>query len=158
MNSKIRNDAEAQELLAKLEDYYHQPVLPLRSFCKAIQTWMDCVTKNNIDPDLARNDFESGHDYYEYLGQISIDIKKSNLLGRLLYAKEPLRTRMCPKHKGHWDGKAMFFEQCPHDCGGTGWLKERSSDSSYTGMSITLVDNNTVRKALKSKAKTRKPN
>jgi hypothetical protein len=158
MNSKIRNDAEAQELLAKLEDYYHQPVLPLRSFCKAIETWMECIIKNNTEPELVRHDLESGRRYYKHLPQLKIDIRKSNLLGRLLFAKESLRSKMCPKHKGHWDGRAMFFEKCPHDCGGTGWLKERSSDSGYTGMSITLVDNDTVRKALKSKAKTRKPN
>jgi len=65
-----------------------------------------------------------------------IDIRKSNLLGRLLYAKEPLRTRLCPLHKGHYNGEAMFFEKCPHLCDGTGWLRERPQDGGYTGITI----------------------
>lgn len=158
MNSKIRNDAEAQELLAKLEDYYQQPVLPLHSFCKAIETWMECIIKNNTEPELVRGEGGSGYRYYKHLGQLRIDIRKSNLLGRLLYAKEPLRSRMCPIHKGHWSGDAMFFNKCPHECDGTGWLRERKSDGGYTGISITLVDNDTVQKILKPKAKSRKPN
>lgn len=62
-----------------------------------------------------------------------MDIRKSNLLGRLLYAKEKFRTRMCPLHKGHWSGHAMFFEKCPHQCDGTGWLRESDTDGGYTG-------------------------
>jgi len=50
---------------------------------------------------------EPDQPYFRFLDEIRIDIRKSNLLGRPLYAKEELSTRMCPVHKGHCDG-----EQC----------------------------------------------
>jgi hypothetical protein len=94
----IRSKEEAQAQLRRLEQFYGAPVLPLNGFCKAISTWMDCIAKNNTDPALKRGGMEHGKEYYEFLNRMRIDIMKSNLLGRLLYAKEPLRTRMCPLH------------------------------------------------------------
>ena len=132
----IRSKEEAQEHLRRLEQFYGRPVLPLGDFCEAIGTWMDCIVKNNTDPALKRGGMEHGNEYYEFLNRMRIDIMKSNLLGRLLYAKEPLRTRMCPLHKGHYSGQAMFFEKCPHLCDGTGWLRERPGDGGYTGIQI----------------------
>lgn len=128
----IRNEQEAQELCRRLEKFYGEPVLPLSRFCHAVETWMDCIVKNNTDPELSESGYH-GRDYHQSLAQMRIDIRKSNLLGRLLYAKEPLRTRMCPIHKGHWSGDAMFFHPCPHLCDGTGWLRERQVDGGYTG-------------------------
>jgi len=135
---EISTKEEAQELLARLERFYQQPVLPLHKFCAAIELWMDCIVKKNTDSDLAGEFAEGrhGHAYFPFLNQMRIDIRKSNLLGRLLYAKEKFRTRMCPVHKGHWDGNAMFFEKCPHLCDGTGWLRERETDGGYTGIII----------------------
>jgi hypothetical protein len=138
---EISSEEEAQELLAQLERFYQQPVLPLRRFCAAIELWMDCVVKNNTEPALLGN-LQPGmlQPYFKHLQQIRIDIRKSNLLGRLLYAKERFRTQMCPIHKGHWNGNAMFFEKCPHLCDGTGWLRQRETDGGYTGdMEIKLV-------------------
>ena len=132
----IRNEKEAQEWLRRLERFYGQPVLPLNRFCDAIELWMDCIARNNTDPALVDGDSRHGRKYFEFLRSIRIDIRKSNLLGRLLYAGEPLRTRMCPLHKGHYDGDAMFFHKCPHKCDGTGWLRERETDGGYTGISV----------------------
>ena len=139
-NDAIRSKEEAHELLRRLEQFYGAPVLPLGDFCKAIGTWMDCMVKNNTDPALTRGGMEHGKQYYEFLNRMRIDIMKSNLLGRLIYAKEPLRTRMCPIHKGHWNGEAMFFEKCPSLCDGTGWLRERPEDGGYTGIRIIRGD------------------
>ena len=111
---------EAQELLSRLEQFYKEAVLPLESFCRAIELWMDCIVKNNTDMALIQGGTRHGYRYFQFLNQMRIDIRKSNLLGRLLYAKEPLRTRLCPLHKGHYNGQAMFFEKCPHLCDGTG--------------------------------------
>jgi len=132
----IKNDEEAQELLKRLEQYYGQPVLPLGSFCRAMKAWMDCIVKNNTDPALLQAWDNHGNRYFSFLGQLYIDVRKSNLLGRLLYAKEPLRTRMCPSHKGHYNGDAMFFNKCSHLCDGTGWLRERAGDEGFTGIKI----------------------
>ena len=132
----IRSKEEAHELLRRLEQFYGQPVLPLSNFCDAMELWMDCIVKNNTEPALMQEGINHGQKYFEYLKFMRIDIRKSNLLGRLLYAKEPLRTRMCPIHKGHWNGQAMFFEKCNLLCDGTGWLRERPDDGGYTGINI----------------------
>jgi hypothetical protein len=139
----IRSKEEAQAQLRRLEQFYGAPVLALDDFCEAISTWMDCIVKNNTDPALKRGGMEHGKEYYEFLNRMRIDIMKSNLLGRLLYAKEPLRTRMCPLHKGHYNGQAMFFEKCPHLCDGTGWLRERPEDGGYTGIEIMVTETRT---------------
>ena len=140
----IRSKEEAQAQLRRLEQFYGAPVLALDDFCKAISAWMDCIVKNNTDPALKEGGAEHGKKYYEFLNRMKIDIMKSNLLGRLLYAKEPLRTRMCPLHKGHYSGQAMFFEKCPHLCDGTGWLRERPEDGGYTGIEIMETETRTV--------------
>ena len=133
---EILSAQEAQELLHRLEQFYKEPVLPLGKFCHAMERWMDCIVKNNTDPTLMQGEAGHGYGYFRSLSQMRIDIRKSNLLGRLLYAKEPLRTRMCPLHKGHYDGEAMFFKKCPHLCDGTGWLRARGQDGGYTGISV----------------------
>ncbi len=132
----IRSREEAREQLKRLEDFFGAPVQPLWAFCSGMSTWMDCIIKNNTDPELTQGSMSHGYKYYEALNQMRIDIRKSNLLGRLFYAKEQLRTRMCPVHKGHYDGQAMFFQKCPHLCDGTGWLRERQQDGGYTGISV----------------------
>lgn len=62
-----------------------------------------------------------------------IVIPKSNLLARLLYGGEKLRTTPCPVHCGTWSGvpfPAAWFKADlsgnPYYCGcqGTGWLPE----------------------------------
>ena len=133
---EILSTQEAQELLHRLEQFYKEPVLPLGKFCHAMRLWMDCIVKNNTDPTLMQGEAGHGYGYFRSLDQMRIDIRKSNLLGRLLYAKEPLRTRVCPLHKGHYDGEAMFFKKCPHLCDGTGWLRERERDEGFTGISV----------------------
>lgn len=133
---EILSMQEARELLQHLEQFYKEPVLPLGKFCYAMERWMDCIVKNNTDPTLMQGEAGHGYRYFRSLSQMRIDIRKSNLLGRLLYAREPLRTRMCPLHKGHYDGETMFFKKCPHLCDGTGWLREREQDGGYTGISV----------------------
>ena len=53
-------------------------------------------------------------------------ISKSNLLLRLLYQGEALRTRMCPDHKGRWQGIDFDGTGCSHGCQLTGWIAEPS--------------------------------
>jgi hypothetical protein len=56
---------------------------------------------------------------------VLVDITKSCLLSRLIYGGEPLRTRRCPLHQGHW---SVGDEPCPHGCDSgfqhTGWIAE----------------------------------
>lgn len=53
-----------------------------------------------------------------------LSIRKSNLLARLLYSGEKLRTVMCPEHKGKWSGIEWSDNVCPHKCQLTGWVQE----------------------------------
>lgn len=144
-NHVISNNEEAQELIKRLQEYYHEPVLPLSSFCRAMSVWRDCIVKNNTDPNLLRQENQGGR-YFNFLDELYVDIRKSNLLARLLYAKEPLRSRMCPIHKGHYDGNAMFFEKCPHLCDGTGWLRERAGDEGFSGIKIVETPDSEIGK------------
>jgi len=150
-NDPIRSKEEAHELLRRLEQFYGEPVLPLGNFCHAMELWMDCIVKNNTDPTLIQEGINHGQKYFESLKLMRIDIRKSNLLGRLLYAKEPLRARMCPIHKGHWNGQAMFFAKCHLLCDGTGWLRERPDDGGYTGINIFETEAKTEGGKLKIK-------
>ena len=115
------SEAEAQEMIARLEEFYKQPVLPLHRFCAAIELWMKCIEKRNHEPgEEGLPEEHRSHPYFKHLRQMNIDIRKSNLLGRLLYAKQKFRTRVCPLHKRHWSEHAMFVNPCPHLCDGTG--------------------------------------
>jgi hypothetical protein len=51
-------------------------------------------------------------------------IHKSNLLARILYAGEKLRSQACPEHKGKWSGIEWPENPCPHKCQMTGWVQE----------------------------------
>lgn len=65
--------------------------------------------------------FESA---YDQVTDVFRQITKSNLLARLLYNGEKLRTRECPEHKGKWSGIEWTDNRCPHGCQLTGWLPE----------------------------------
>src|SRR5947199_7147549 len=82
---------------------------------------------------MRANRKEQGAGYHYMLGVILTDIRKSNLLGRLLYAKQPLRTEPCPTHQGHIDMEELLTgkQGCP--CQGTGWLPEGPGTERYTG-------------------------
>lgn len=118
-------DQEAEEMLKQLAEHYNQPVMPLRKFCTAIRTWFRCI-------ETAGAAGQQGTEYYKYLRSIEIDIQKSNLLGRLIYAGEKLRTIECPEHKGRWNGSAMLMG-CEYNCDGTGYLREEGDRGGYTG-------------------------
>jgi len=67
------------------------------------------------------------------INQVSLMIRKSSLLFRLIYCGEKLRPTMCPEHKGEWSGLEMppipehgiEGNVCPHGCHLTGWIPER---------------------------------
>lgn len=111
-----------EELFAELEKRLQEPVRPLGDFCTAVSTWFRCIVEMSKSGNY-KDGWAQGKDYAEHLMHIEIDIRKSNLLYRLLYLREPLRTRRCPIHDGHWDGQAML-RGCEHGCDGTGWLRE----------------------------------
>lgn len=124
-------DAGAEKMLEQLSKHYRQPVLPLNRFCDAITTWMRAIEQNNTEEEARREhplgrwrpEDQHGHSYWQHLGKIKTDIRKSGLLYRLLFKGEKLRTRRCPVHRGH-QMLGPSKEACPHGCGFTGWLPE----------------------------------
>ena len=111
-------DAQRVEL-ERLSKELHEPVLPLSHFCHAMTTWFHCIEQAN---ERAKVEGRGAHGeaYAEHLGRIELDIRKSNLLARLLYGGESLRSRECPQHKGRWSGIGV----CEHGCGETGWIPD----------------------------------
>lgn len=69
--------------------------------------------------------------------ELSLAIRKSCLLDRLLHLGEAPRTVPCPKHGGRWSGCHFHLDdaRCPHGCGAacgcnTGWLRADEAPSS----------------------------
>lgn len=104
-------DEEAEEMLKKLSKHFGEPVMPVKRYCRALNTWADCMYKIKAEP------------YYKYLFSILRDIDKSNLLYRLIYVGEEFRTEKCPQCEGRWNGSVMIgINKCKYECEGTGWL------------------------------------
>src|SRR6266851_8069340 len=92
---KEANEPEEVKLARSvMEQYYGDVVYPLDKVCWTIYQWVQCIEDLN-HPDVVAQDptrWRQGQDYYKWLQYIWIDIRKSNLLGRLLYLKETFRT------------------------------------------------------------------
>lgn len=106
-------EEEAKALLQKLSEHYKEPVMPISKYCSALKTWVSCIEERNKDGSRGQ-----GFEYHTHLRAILRDIRKSNLLYRILYRNDPFRIEKCPEHKGHWSG----IQKCPHGCDSTGWL------------------------------------
>lgn len=120
---------EAERMLQGLSKFFDQPVMPLSGFCEAMTTWFQKMQARQNE--IARGDGsegsreDAGH-YANALGRALIDIRKSNLLYRLIYLGQKLRNRPCPIHKGRWSGYTV--EGCDLGCGETGWLPDDPKD------------------------------
>lgn len=108
---------QAEAMLKRLSRHFRQPVLPIRRYCDALCLYADILSEQCAP---GRSEHPRGEGYVHLLQGTIRDIRKSNLLARLLYAREKLRTRPCPEHKGQWSG----IDECPYGCGSTGWLPE----------------------------------
>ena len=116
MADKISN-WQAEQMLVQLSEHYGQRVAPVSKYCEALETWAEVV--NSGDYQRVEKDT---------IDTIRLAIYKSNLLNRLVYMGEPLRTKKCPTHDGHWSGLHLS-DQKPCECTArdgniTGWLPE----------------------------------
>jgi hypothetical protein len=99
------------------------PTLKAEEFCKAFYTWAEACQKElpTDDDDMKqwRKDFAAHWSF------IALAVHKSCLLNRLIYGREPLRTEMCPEHKGKWSGYVSEKLECGCQFGAnvTGWLQ-----------------------------------
>ncbi len=111
-------DKQAQAMLDRLTNHFGYPVRPVYQYCDALNEWAHQISALN----QAAGDDSSRHgsEYYLHLRNIMIDIRKSNLLWRLIYVGEKVRTEPCPIHNKKWSG--INLDGCFYGCGETGWL------------------------------------
>jgi hypothetical protein len=98
------------------------PNLKTEEFCEAFYTWAEaCQTELPADDEDQKQWRRAFADHWSFL---ELAIHKSCLLDRLIYAREPLRTEMCPEHKGKWSGCVWEKLECGCQFGSnvTGWL------------------------------------
>lgn len=87
-------------------------------YCKKFTDWANvCMADLPTDGPEKRAWRQEFRDKFQFF---SMAIYKSNLLSRLLYFNEEVRTVQCPLHMGVWSG--CHPEPCPHGCHYTGWL------------------------------------
>ncbi len=146
---------EARKMLAQLSQHYRQPVKPIGEYCASLRLWQTALhekasrEREEKYPGITGDPKDQktiqawenwqkakASPYYESLNQSEQDawrvdsvflmISKSNLLHRLLYMGEPLRSKPCPEHKGTWSGCAWENLPCGCQSGAnvTGWLPE----------------------------------
>ena len=101
--------AELESMLTRLRRHYGEPVMPVSQYCQAFKTWLE----------VGANQWGRVLDEDKISGLMTA-ILKSNLLARLIYGGEKLRTQACPLHSGTWVG----IGECPHGCDKTGWIPE----------------------------------
>lgn len=115
-------DEEAEALLKKLSKHFRQPVMPVSRYCKSLWTWMDCVVEAYEEDGSHKGARFS--DIAPVMDRLKLAIQKSNLLWRLIYDGQPLRTKKCPEHQGHWRGVPFPHNDCEHGCDLTGWIPD----------------------------------
>lgn len=99
------------------------PTLKAEEFCKAFYTWAEaCQTELPSDDEEQKQWRKQFAEHWRF---IELAVAKSCLLDRLIYAREPLRTEVCPVHKGRWSGCVWKKLECGCQFGSnvTGWLK-----------------------------------
>lgn len=92
-----------------------EPTLPLKDFCKALQTWQqlyksDFQFERAVHPGLIDIiEYPNGAKAIkvapsELISWVFLQITKSCLLDRMIYGKEQPSQTPCPVHKGKWSG------------------------------------------------------
>lgn len=108
------NEAYAASLLEQLTHFYREPVMPVSRYCTALETWARAVQQCHDGRLL---------ELAKHFDSIALAIRKSNLLFRLIYLGEEIRTVACPVHEGVWSGcKPDGTCKCMSGFNVTGWL------------------------------------
>jgi len=130
----IENEEKAQEMLKILSDYYKCPVMPITIYCDTLSKWKHLLLENGMKRQEENEKDTILLDLYSQVSSAFMAITKSNLLSRLLYEGEELRTKKCPVHQGQWSGCRWEVQECatifyPQGCMSgsniTGWLPEQ---------------------------------
>ncbi len=111
-------------------DYRADPSLKERAETahEAYRSALKSADKYTPSLDPRFYDLLSAEKTAESVGHVFLQIRKSDLLFRLLYRGEELRSTPCPEHKGRWSGLEHPDNRCPHGCQFTGWLPNAKSE------------------------------
>jgi hypothetical protein len=112
---------EAELLRQKLAAHYRDQVLTVKEFCSIFREWSKVAgvfIAEMLGHRRRLGESELRPEPFDAEG-IFLAASKSDLLGRMIYGREKLRTKPCPTHQGTWSG---CFIDC--ECGGCGWLPE----------------------------------
>lgn len=88
----------------------------------------DCCARRRVDSahtiSVLCSDAIDAEEDAQAISRVFTKIRKSNLLYRILYADQEVRTEMCPTHKGKWSGCSWGENPCACNDDGnvTGWL------------------------------------
>lgn len=101
-------------------------LLPLEAYCAAFETWYRLIQAKYTEESQSVDGYtrDEAKENLAALRRVELMIRKSSLLGRMLYGGEGVRQRPCPTHKGKWSCVCSLTE-CV--CEGTGWLPEGDS-------------------------------
>lgn len=126
---------EANDMLKQLSEHFREPVMPVSKYCGALYEWQKALSQNDFGREHAYGN-PAGMSLAAMVGTVFAAISKSNLLARLIYGGERLRTKKCPVHDGHWSGCSFSDDVC--DCqmmedgeygsNVTGWLPEQRTN------------------------------
>lgn len=106
------------------------PIMPVSMFCDFLKTWARMAGEPHPVAPEKREGENKGRAALGEAAQVTFrDIQKSNLLWRLIYGGETLRTKPCPVHRGRWSGCMLPPETackgaCMSGINVTGWLPE----------------------------------
>lgn len=123
-------DKETREKYEReLTKHYGEPLLTPSEVNKRLGKYVDALTQAYEDGDYTQNrspfSAEATEAIVRHGHHALVFAWKSNLLFRLFYLGEGLRTEKCPEHEGRWSG-CHFFHDGPHACqcgyDVTGWL------------------------------------
>lgn len=113
-------DDEVRVMLLKLSEHFREPVMPVSEYCGKLWEYQKAL-RDRADRTKSNDDVNHSNSV-DFVFRM---ITKSNLLNRLIYCREELRTEMCPTHKGRWSGCVFEDNDCPHCMSGsnvTGWI------------------------------------
>jgi hypothetical protein len=118
-----REILSSDELVAELSRRHRKPVMAVEKYCEAMNIWWRVFMEKfhkQYKADKARGGTGTSDGLsMESLRWVHLSIRKSNLLYRLIYLGEKLRTRPCTTPHGRTN------DVCK-DCDGTGFLREEA--------------------------------
>jgi hypothetical protein len=112
-------------------------------FCAKMEDWAKaCMTHLPTDDEAKKQWREEFAQHWLWLHRAII---KSNLLWRLMYEDEKLRTVPCPIHKGRWSGCTLPADSgcngaCMSGANVTGWLPEANTPKAVGPILIVNVE------------------